>query len=138
LFLFLKDSSLSVDVTTTLQPLDLSTTSTKIMHQHVTNKSNTNIIGKNTFVFHMYKVCGYKLTSSYKEKRAVKTLTCLTPTHFCACPIRRGLYCAQWVHSRWELLVRNFVFSELRWEVIFRFVGIGGIDEDHHYLFYFS
>jgi len=100
LFLFLKESSLSVDVTTTLQPRDLSTTITKIMHQHVTYKSNTNTIGKNTFVFHMYKVCGYKLTSSYKEKRAVKTLTCLTPTHVCACPIRRGLYFAQWVHSR--------------------------------------
>jgi hypothetical protein len=113
LFFFLKESSLSV--TTTLQPRHLSTTITKSMHQHVTHKSNTNTIGKNTFVFRMYKVCGNKLTSSYKEKMAVKTLTCLTPTHFCACPIRRGLYCAQWVHSRWEVL------------------GIGGID-DHHCL----
>ena len=30
------------------------------------------------------------------------------------------------------------VFSELRWEVIFRFFGFGGIDDDHHYLFFFS
>jgi hypothetical protein len=105
LFFFLKESSLSV--TTTLQPRHLSTTITRSMHQHVTHKSNTNTIGKNTFVFRMYKVCGYKLTSSYKEKMAVKTLNCLTSTHFCACPIRHGLYCAQWVHSRWKVLVHN-------------------------------
>ena len=44
-FVCKQKSSLSVDVTTTLQPRDMSTTITTIVHQHVTNKSNTNTIG---------------------------------------------------------------------------------------------
>jgi len=53
LFLFLKESSLSVDMATTQKPHDLSITITKIMHHHVTYKSNTSTIGKNIFIFHV-------------------------------------------------------------------------------------
>jgi hypothetical protein len=41
------------DVTTTLRPRDSSTTTTNIIHQHMTNESNTSTIGKNIFIFHM-------------------------------------------------------------------------------------
>jgi len=53
LFLFLKESSLSVDVTTTLTPRDMSTIIPNSIHQHVTYESNTSTIGKNVIIFHM-------------------------------------------------------------------------------------
>ena len=55
------------------------------------------------------------------------SLTGLTPPHLCACPrtcISNFIYCGVF-----------FVFSELSWEVVVRFVDIGGI-VDHHCLIF--
>jgi hypothetical protein len=69
---------------TALKPCDLSSTITKIGHQHVTYKSNTSTIGKNIFVFHMSIVSGYIVTPRYKEGRAGNPSTGFTPQHVCA------------------------------------------------------
>ena len=62
--------------------------------------------------------------SSYQEEKVGAPLTGLTSSHLCACHKTRLGFLTSYV-------VVFFVFSELRWEVIVRFVDISEI-VDHH------
>ena len=57
-------------------------------------------------------------------------LTGVTQPHLCSCP-------NLWPWFPTSHVVVFFVFSQLKWEVIVRFVEIGGI-VDHHYLTFFA
>ena len=120
MFLFLKASRLSVNVTTTINPRGSSTTITKIRHQHVTYESNTSTIGKNIFIFHMQIVYGYTFTSSYQEGRAVIPLPCITPPHVCACSKLGPGFPTSYV-------VVFLMFNDLWREMVVRFIDIDGM-----------
>ena len=64
----------------------------------------------------------------YQERRDGIPLTGLTPPHICACPKTGPGFSTPYV-----MVFFFWVFSELTWEVIVRFVDIGGI-VDHYCL----
>ena len=66
--------------------------------------------------------------SSYQERRPGIPLTSLTPTYCCACPKAGPGFPTSYA-------VVFFFVSELRSEVVVRFVDIGGI-VDHHYHYF--
>ena len=68
----------------------------------------------------------FRLKSNYQEGMVKILITGLTPPHFCTYS-KTG----PWFPTSYVLAF--FVFSALRWEVIVRFIDIGGID-DHHCL----
>jgi hypothetical protein len=80
------------------------------------------------FIVCLYMFCYWR--SSYQEGREAIPLIGLIQVHICACLKPGPGFLTSYV-------MVCFVFSELRWEVIVRYVAIGGIVDHHCLIFLF-